>query len=63
MFLGNRWVPTELGETLFVVWICIILIIMGALLWFGQPTSSSKNSHEKQQKINKRKCVLRKKEK
>lgn len=61
MFSGNRWIPTELGETLFVIWICITLIIMGALFWLSHAASSSKSSLENKQKINKKKSALRKK--
>lgn len=61
MFSGNRWIPTELGETLLVIWICIILIIMGALFWLSHAASSSKSPLKNKQKINKKKAALRKK--
>lgn len=61
MFSGNRWIPMELADTMVVISICIVLIIVGALFWFGRPVSSKKNSVDKQPNASRKKRVLRKK--
>ena len=62
MYIGNRWVPMALANTLLVVTLLIILVIFGTLYWLSRSDPSAKKARNiKQQVPNTKKHSARKK--